>query len=616
MTSKLFRTTSMIAVTAFSVTALCAASQSVRAEPRDMIRLAQKADGGDGQNPDAENQNADGNKKGEGRRRDGNRQDRGENNQRGDQRNEGRRDRGSDARGNGYNADGPTKTFNKPDSGKPRQPKMINAPSAAEKGDAPTENNPPPKSVVNPAIKPDDKPVAKPVVRPDTQPEFKRDFNKRDSRETTGKPPADDLPPVKTAEPPPNPAIKKNPPSTVPVDALKRNAGSRERPDDNAQRGGNAPFNAEFRDRRKPRPISTLPPKPEVKDLNDAKHGRVERREDGGKRLVIVEEDKRQIVKQGDRMVIQKDEAAQLRRLSPNAVVTRDARGRDKTVVQRRDNSQVITETDRSGQLLRRYRRDRDGRETVIIDNRRRGKDKFGRNLAIGVGVGAGIIAGAAILNSVVDVPPPRVRVPRDKYIVDYERASEDDVYEALNAPPVDDIDRSYTLDQVRATPYLRERMRRVDLDDITFETGSWDIDPSQYRKLERIARAMRRVINRNPNEVFLIEGYTDAVGSEVDNLTLSDRRAEAVSVVLTEEFDVPFENLTTQGYGEQYLKIPTDGPERANRRVAARRITPLLNRDISQAPPRPDYDDRRGYDGRDDRYDEPPRNRRWRGYN
>jgi regulatory helix-turn-helix LysR family protein len=32
-----------------------------------------------------------------------------------------------------------------------------------------------------------------------------------------------------------------------------------------------------------------------------------------------------------------------------------------------------------------------------------------------------------------------------------------------------------------------------------------------------------------------------------------------------------------TQGYGEQYLKIPTDGPERANRRVTVRRITPLL---------------------------------------
>ena len=142
----------------------------------------------------------------------------------------------------------------------------------------------------------------------------------------------------------------------------------------------------------------------------------------------------------------------------------------------------------------------------------------------------------------------------------------------------MEESDRRYTLDQVRATPQLRDRMRRIDLDDVNFETGSWDVDPSEYRKLEHIARAMKRVVNRNPTEVFLIEGYTDAVGSDVDNLTLSDRRAESVSVILSEQFEVPFENLTTQGYGEEYLKVETDGPERANRRVAVRRITPLLS--------------------------------------
>jgi outer membrane protein OmpA-like peptidoglycan-associated protein len=40
----------------------------------------------------------------------------------------------------------------------------------------------------------------------------------------------------------------------------------------------------------------------------------------------------------------------------------------------------------------------------------------------------------------------------------------------------------------------------------------------------------------------------------------------------------VPAENLTTQGYGEQNLKVPTQEAERQNRRVTARRITPLLS--------------------------------------
>ena len=40
----------------------------------------------------------------------------------------------------------------------------------------------------------------------------------------------------------------------------------------------------------------------------------------------------------------------------------------------------------------------------------------------------------------------------------------------------------------------------------------------------------------------------------------------------------MPAENLTSQGYGEQYLKEQTDGPSAINRRVTIRRITPLLN--------------------------------------
>jgi hypothetical protein len=40
--------------------------------------------------------------------------------------------------------------------------------------------------------------------------------------------------------------------------------------------------------------------------------------------------------------------------------------------------------------------------------------------------------------------------------------------------------------------------------------------------------------------EVFLIEGHTDAVGSEIDKLSLSDRRAESVALVLSQQFGVP----------------------------------------------------------------------------
>jgi outer membrane protein OmpA-like peptidoglycan-associated protein len=169
---------------------------------------------------------------------------------------------------------------------------------------------------------------------------------------------------------------------------------------------------------------------------------------------------------------------------------------------------------------------------------------------------------------------------------VDYEQADEGTVYEALTAPPVVAVDRRYTLDQIRYSPDLRARMRSVDIDTITFDTGSFTVTPDQAARLSVIAAAINRAIRANPQEVFLIEGYTDAVGSDIDNLSLSDRRAQSVATVLTQQFQVPPENLTTQGYGEQYLKVNTQGPSRENRRVTVRRITPLLQQGQAQAAP------------------------------
>ncbi|HEY8194506.1 MAG TPA: OmpA family protein [Hyphomicrobium sp.] len=321
------------------------------------------------------------------------------------------------------------------------------------------------------------------------------------------------------------------------------------------------------------------------KRFDNMRKGRKEKVEAGGK-VVIQEPGNRTIIKQNNRLVIQHDETERLRRVDPHARFEKGKGGTNISIIDRPGNVKIYSETDAHGQLIRRYRRGPDGRDVIIIDNRRRGHGGgIGRDIATGVGIGLGVAAGAAILNSVINVPEPHVRIPRDQYIVEYDGASDEDVYDALSAPPVEDFSDRYTLDEIRATARLRDRMRRVDLDDINFEFGSWDVDPSEYGKLDRVARAMKRVIHRNPNEVFLIEGYTDAVGSPEDNLSLSDRRAESVAEVLSEQFQVPFENLTTQGYGEDYLKVQTEQPERLNRRVAVRRITPLLARGDAQPP-------------------------------
>ena len=106
---------------------------------------------------------------------------------------------------------------------------------------------------------------------------------------------------------------------------------------------------------------------------------------------------------------------------------------------------------------------------------------------------------------------------------------------------------------------------------------ASWGAIGQTIDKLDRIAQVLEKVLARKPDEVFLLEGHTDAVGSAGANLALSRERAKAVKQALTTYYVIPAENLKTVGLGERYLKIPTGQPEAENRRVSLARITPLV---------------------------------------
>jgi outer membrane protein OmpA-like peptidoglycan-associated protein len=291
---------------------------------------------------------------------------------------------------------------------------------------------------------------------------------------------------------------------------------------------------------------------------------RSQRRErtEGG-RLVIEEPGRRTIVRDGNTTIIRYDDNERFRRWGAPRF---ERRGHEHyAYITRPGGYQVINVTDADGRLLRRARRGPDGREIILIDNRRR--PGFGTGL--GVGLAAGVILGLAA---------PVITIPRERYIVDTSVAPAPLLYETLWAPPLVAIERPYSLDEVRYNVALRDRMRRIDIDSITFDSGSWEVAPEQQARLAAVAEAIQRVLAEHPDEVFMIEGHTDAVGSDIDNLSLSDRRAEAVAVILTDAYQIPPENLVTQGYGEQHPKLPVAGPSRENRRVAVRRVTPLLN--------------------------------------
>ena len=267
-------------------------------------------------------------------------------------------------------------------------------------------------------------------------------------------------------------------------------------------------------------------------------------------REVVANTGDRVVVKEPDgEFQVYKDDDALLRR--PGATVrTENYRdGSTRTIVTREDGSTVTTIRDATGRVLRRAVTDTRGNETVLIND---------------------------------VMPEERIDVsalPEPRKAQTTISAKDDDV--ALRAElarlEAEKLGRSFSLRQIREVSQVRHLAAVIDVDNITFDTGSAVIRTTEARKLSQLGGMMNDVLRNNPYEVFLIEGHTDAVGSASSNLTLSDRRAESVALALTEYFGIPPENMVVQGYGEYDLRIETEADERRNRRVAVRLITPLM---------------------------------------
>lgn len=276
---------------------------------------------------------------------------------------------------------------------------------------------------------------------------------------------------------------------------------------------------------------------------------------------VLKEIGDRIIIELGGRTMVESDDRSRVSRGARDVYYEDLPRGRTRETIERGNGDRIVTIRNRHGDIVQRSRITPDGREYVLnyVDERYYDDRSEWRDPGD-------------------DLPPMRLNIPRNRYILDSESVEDpDDYYEFLEQPPVERVQRLYSVQEVKRSARVRDIARRIDLDTLTFEFGSASISDSEVQKLEGVAVAMERLLARNPAETFLIEGHTDAVGTETANLALSDRRAEAVAQALTNAFGIPPENLSTQGYGEQYLKVNTSAPERQNRRVAIRRITPLV---------------------------------------
>ncbi|MBL8905530.1 MAG: OmpA family protein [Rhizobiales bacterium] len=241
-------------------------------------------------------------------------------------------------------------------------------------------------------------------------------------------------------------------------------------------------------------------------------------------------------------------ETGQLRR---RIAVYRDAMENRQYAPDERDRWRSGYERDRR-ELRRRMFEQRREREAYWNEQRRQG------NLDININIG---------VNRGDDEP----------YEIWADEVDDYEIEEQLLAGPRRKVQRRYSIADFEDDPELRDVMPGVEIDTIRFGFNEAFVREEEIDNLDRIAETIEKILAARPGEVFLIEGHTDAVGSDAYNLRLSRQRAQAVKDALTTYYVIPARNLETIGYGERYLKIPTDEPEQENRRVALRRVTPLV---------------------------------------
>lgn len=116
------------------------------------------------------------------------------------------------------------------------------------------------------------------------------------------------------------------------------------------------------------------------------------------------------------------------------------------------------------------------------------------------------------------------------------------------------------------------DRGMLVTLGDVLFEFGRAEIKPAAQNAIGKLAN----YLNQHPDRRVLIEGFTDSVGSDQANLTLSQRRSQAVAAALSAHGVDP-SRVATRGYGEAY---PVASNNSSTDRAMNRRVEVYISND------------------------------------
>lgn len=116
------------------------------------------------------------------------------------------------------------------------------------------------------------------------------------------------------------------------------------------------------------------------------------------------------------------------------------------------------------------------------------------------------------------------------------------------------------------------DRGMLITLGDVLFEFGRAEIKPTAQASIAKLAH----YLNQHPDRRILIEGFTDSVGSDSANLTLSQRRSQAVADALRAQGVDP-NRVSTRGYGEAY---PVANNSSTSDRALNRRVEVYISND------------------------------------
>jgi outer membrane protein OmpA-like peptidoglycan-associated protein len=116
-----------------------------------------------------------------------------------------------------------------------------------------------------------------------------------------------------------------------------------------------------------------------------------------------------------------------------------------------------------------------------------------------------------------------------------------------------------------------------VNMNDVLFDTGKYDLKPGAREKLAKISG----IVLAHPGLKLEVEGHTDSVGSDALNQVLSEKRANAVRDFLIQQGISPA-NITARGLGKA---DPVASNDTAIGRQMNRRVEMVVSGDIIGTP-------------------------------